>query len=88
MPRYFFNLRWGRLSVCDARGEDCAGSTEAVQYALLAALGLMSEKGDPHCWADWSVDIQDEARNQVATVPFTFALRTGLRRGDPPHLDV
>jgi hypothetical protein len=81
MPRYFFNLRWGHLSVCDARGEDCADPIEAVQYALLAALGLMSEKHYPHRWATWSVDIEDEARNQVATVPFTFALRTGCRRG-------
>jgi hypothetical protein len=88
MPRYFFNLRWGPLSVCDARGEDCADPTEAVQYALVAALGLMSEKRDPHRWATWSVDIQDEACNQVATVPFAFALRAGWRRGDPRHRDV
>ena len=88
MPRYFFNLRRGHLSVCDARGEDCADPTEAVQYALLAALSLMSEKHDPHRWAAWSVDIQDEARNQVVTVPFTFAVQTGLRHGEPPHLDV
>ena len=88
MPRYFFNLRWGRLSVCDARGEDCAGSTEAVQYAFLAALTLMSEKHDPRRWATWSVDIEDEARNQVATVPFTFAVRTGGRRGGSSHPDV
>ncbi len=81
MPRYFFNLRWGHLSVCDAHGEDCANSAKAVEYALLAALSLMSEKRDPHRWAAWSVDIQDEARKQVATVPFTFAMRTGLRRG-------
>ena len=88
MPRYFFNLRRGHLSVCDARGEDCADSSEAVQNALLAALNLMSEKHDPHRWAAWSVDIEGEARNQVATVPFAFALRTGWCRGDPPHLDV
>ena len=88
MPRYFFNLRRGHLSVCDARGEDCADPTEAVQYALLAALGLMSEKRDPRRWAAWSVDIQDEARNHVATVPFTFAVQTGFRHDEPPHLDV
>ena len=88
MPRYFFNLRRGHLSVCDVRGEDCADSSEAVQYALLAALSLISEKHDPHRWAAWSVDIEDEARNQVATVPFTFAVRTGWRRGEPFHLDV
>ncbi len=81
MPRYFFNLRREHLSVCDARGEDCADPTEAVQHALVAALSLMSEKRDPHRWAAWSVDIEDEARNQVATVPFSFAVRTGWRCG-------
>jgi hypothetical protein len=81
MPRYFFNLRWGHLLVCDARGENCANPTEAVQHAVLAALSLVSEKREPHGWAAWSVNIEDEARNQVATVPFTFAVRTDLRRG-------
>lgn len=51
MPRYFFNLRWGHLSVCDAHGGNCADPTEAVQHALVAALGLMSEKRDPQRWA-------------------------------------
>jgi hypothetical protein len=88
VPRYFFNLRRGHLSVCDARGEDCADSSEAVQHALLAALNLMSEKHDPHRWAAWSVDIEDEARHQVATVPFTFAVRTGGRRDGSSHPDV
>jgi hypothetical protein len=88
MPRYFSNLRWGLLSVCDARGEKCADPTEAVQHALVAALGLMSEKRDPARWAAWSVDIKDEAQKHVATVPFAFALQTGLHRGEPRHLDV
>ena len=48
----------------------------------------MSENHDPYRWAAWSVDIEDEARNQVATVPFTFAVQTGWRRGEPFHLDM
>ena len=86
MPRYFFNLRRGRLSVCDARGEDCASSIEAVENARRAALRLMREKGSLQRWVGWSVDIEDEARAQVATVPFAFALQTELRRSGPHRL--
>lgn len=78
MPRYFFNLRWGHLSVCDPRGEECFGPAEAIEYAILAALHLMHEKRSLQRWAAWSVDIEDEARSQVATVPFAFTLKTEL----------
>jgi len=83
MPLYFFHLRRGNLLICDARGEKCSGPSEAVEHAIVAALNLMSEKISLQSWAGWSIDLEDEARRQVATAPFTFVVRTtshcGLR---------
>jgi hypothetical protein len=80
MPQYFFNLRRGHLSVCDARGENCADSGEAVEHAIVAARNLMSEKISLQSWVGWSVDIEDEARHQVATVPFALVLQSERHR--------
>jgi len=80
MPRYFFNLRREHLYVRDARGEECSGPVEAVERARVAVRALMNERALRGTWTGWAVDIEDEARRQVATVPFVFA-----GRADQPH---
>jgi hypothetical protein len=73
MPRYFFNLRREHLSVRDACGEDCSSPLEAVEHARVAVLTLMNERALRGNWTGWAVDIKDETRKLVATVPFVFA---------------
>jgi hypothetical protein len=34
-------------------------------------------------WAGWSVDVENEAREHVAMVPFAFAWEGDLRRSRP-----
>jgi 3-hydroxyisobutyrate dehydrogenase-like beta-hydroxyacid dehydrogenase len=73
MPCYFFNLRREHLSVRDAQGEECANPVEAVERARVAICTLMNERALRGSWSGWAVDVEDETRNQVATVPFAFA---------------
>lgn len=85
MPRYFFNLRRDHLLVRDTRGEDCSGPSVAVEHAVVAVLNLISEKISFQSWAGWSVDIEDETRHQVATIPFAFVVQSKMHRYVPPH---
>jgi hypothetical protein len=73
MPRYFFNLQREHLSVRDVCGEECSSPVEAVERARVAVLTLMNERTSLRSWTGWAVDIQDETRKRVATVPFVFA---------------
>ncbi|HZH51502.1 MAG TPA: hypothetical protein VEZ16_06415 [Microvirga sp.] len=82
MQRYFFNLRNGPLHVLDARGENCADPGEALQHAVVAVLDLITKEGRFRNWSRWSVEIEDEHRRRVATVPFTLVLRTQLGYGE------
>jgi len=76
MPRYFFNLRRDHLSICDARGEECSRPVDAVEHAFIAALTLMSRQGFVRTWTGWAVEVEDETRKRVATIPFALALQT------------
>jgi len=73
MSLYFFNLRRWHLTVRDGHGEVLPGPAEAVEHAARAILDLVGQKGCCRDWAGWSVEIEDEARGRVATVPFGFA---------------
>lgn len=84
MPRYFFNLRRDHLLVRDTRGEDCSGPGVAVEHAVVAALDLMGEKLGFQSWAGWSVNIEDEARHHVATIPFALVLQSTMHRDAAP----
>lgn len=76
MPRYFFNLRYGRgpdkLAV-DPEGDDLADAEAARQHALQEARGLIA---GPPAFAvrDWfmcSFEIEDDDGRAVLTVPFS-----------------
>jgi hypothetical protein len=85
MPRCFFNLRRDHLLVRDTRGEDCSGPGVAVEHTVVAAINLMGEKTGFESSAGWSVDIDDETRHQVATIPFALVLQSKMRCDAPPH---
>jgi hypothetical protein len=78
VPRYFFNMRRDHICICDARGKECSGPAEAVEHAVVAALRLMGDTNRCRSWSGWSVDIESEAREHVATVPFAFAWEADL----------
>ncbi|MGO4570900.1 DUF6894 family protein [Microvirga sp. 2TAF3] len=80
MPRYYFNLRRAHLHLLDKSGEECSNLGEAIEYAIVAVLNLISEEGRFRNWTSWAVEIQDEARYHVATLPFTMVLEADLRR--------
>ncbi len=79
MPRYFLNLRRAHLAIPDTRGVECSGPAEALETAVVAALNHMSSSLDFSRWVGWSVEIETDAGEHVATVP--FALAWGMRRG-------
>ena len=72
MPRYYFNLRCAHLAVPDGRGEECPGPGEALEHAVVAVLGLITKEGLFRNWTKWSVEIEDEFRRRVATLPFSL----------------
>lgn len=82
MPRYFFNLRYGRgpdkLAV-DPEGDDLADVEAARQYALREARGLIA--GPPSVvvrdWFVCSFEIEDENAQRVLTVPFSDLVPEG-----------
>lgn len=79
MPRYYFNLRRAHLHLLDKNGEECSDLGEAIEYAVVAILNLISEEGRFRNWTAWAVEIQDEARFSVATLPFTFIMKVDMR---------
>ncbi len=54
---------------------ECFGPTEAVETAVVTALNHMSESHAFSRWAGWSVEIETETGEHVATVPFALAWR-------------
>lgn len=76
MPRYFFNLRYGRgpdkLAV-DPEGDELADVEAAREHALQSARDLIA--GPPSFavrdWFACSFEIEEEERGPVLTVPFS-----------------
>ena len=76
MPRYFFNLRYGRESgklAVDPEGDELADDEAARQHALQIARDLVA---GPRSFAvrDWfvcSFEIEDEKAQHVLAVPFS-----------------
>ncbi|MFC4175463.1 DUF6894 family protein [Microvirga sp. GCM10011540] len=81
MPRYFFNLRYGHLHVLDSRGETCSDPGDALEHAVVAVLDLITKEGRFRNWARWSIEIEDENRRRVATLPFTLVLKSHRQPG-------
>ncbi len=75
MPRYFLNLRRAHLAIRDPRGVECSGPTEAVEAAVVKAINRMGTSNDFGPSAGWSVQIETETGEYVATVPFALAWR-------------
>lgn len=75
VPLYFFNLRSGHLHVLDTRGENCSNPGEALEHAIVAVLDLTMKEGRFRNWAKWSIEIEDENRHRVATLPFSLVLK-------------
>ena len=82
MPRYFFNLRYGRgpdkLAV-DPEGDELADDEAARQHALQIVRDLIA--GPPSfAVRDWfvcSFEIEDENARCVLTVPFSDLVPEG-----------
>jgi hypothetical protein len=79
VPRYHFNLRRAHLHLLDKDGTECADLGEAIEYAVMAVLNLVSEEGRYRNWTAWSVEIQDDARFHLVSLPFTLVLRADAR---------
>lgn len=75
MPRYFFDLWHAHLHVSDRRGEACADPGEAVEFAMVAVLDLVTQEGRHRDWSRWSIQIRDENGERVAVLPFTVVLK-------------
>ena len=80
MPRYFLHLRCAHLAIHDNCGVECSYPAEAVDAAVVMALNRMSESRECRRWADWSVQVETETGEHVATVPFALAWRMRLSR--------
>jgi hypothetical protein len=81
VPRYYFNLRNGPLHVPDTRGETCANPRDALEHAVVAVLDLTRKEGRFRNWAKWAIEVEDENRHRVATVPFSLVLKSLSGRG-------
>jgi hypothetical protein len=82
LSRYYFNLRRAHLHLLDKNGEECATLGEAIEYGVIAVLSLISEEGRFRNWTAWAVEIQDENRFHVVTLPFSLVLKADMRRKD------
>jgi len=76
MPRFFFNLRYGRNTgdlATDPEGDDAADAEEARELALRAAQGLFADVSPAMAskWLRCSFEIMDEQGRRVLTVPFS-----------------
>jgi hypothetical protein len=81
VPRYYFNLRNGHLHVLDTHGENCAHPGEALEHAVMAVLDLTTKEGRFRNWARWAIEIEDEERCRVATLPFSLVLKSQPTEG-------
>ncbi|QFU16518.1 DUF6894 family protein [Microvirga thermotolerans] len=82
MPRYYFNLRRAHLQLLDRNGESCASLGEAIEYGVVAVLDLIAEEGRFRNWTTWALEIEDENRLHVVTLPFSLVLKADGRRKD------
>lgn len=82
MSRYYFNLRYAHLQVPDRRGEECSGPGDALEHGIVAILGLITKENCFRNWARWSVEIEDEFRRRVATLPFSLVLKPSSSAAD------
>lgn len=76
VPLYYFNLRNGHLHVLDTRGENCTNPGEALEHAVVAVLDLTTREGRFRNWARWAIEVEDEHRRRVATLPFSLVLKS------------
>jgi hypothetical protein len=73
MPRYFFNLRYGRDKLAvDPEGDALADVAEARSHALVAARDLIARTRSDMVrdWFACAFEIVDIAGDPVLTVPF------------------
>ncbi|MHB2210699.1 DUF6894 family protein [Methylobacterium sp. CM6257] len=74
MPRYFFNLRYGRDKLAiDPEGDELPDTEAARIHALAAARDLITHTRS-YSVRDWfacAFEIADEAEHPVLTVPFS-----------------
>ncbi|AWN52108.1 hypothetical protein [Methylobacterium sp. 17Sr1-1] len=71
MPRYFFDIMDSTRSVPDEAGLDCRDLGEAHSQArILIADAMNGPEATRIDWRAWRVEVRDEARDLVFTVPF------------------
>lgn len=75
MPHYYFDLWHAHLHVPDRRGEECSDTGEALEFATVAVLDLITQEGRHRDWSRWSIQIRDETGGRVAVLPFAMVLK-------------
>ncbi|TGD94879.1 DUF6894 family protein [Methylobacterium nonmethylotrophicum] len=71
MPRYFFDIMGSTQSVPDEAGLDCRDLGEAHRQArTLIADAMSGPEATRIDWHAWRVEVRDEHRTLLFTVPF------------------
>ncbi|MFH6786013.1 MULTISPECIES: DUF6894 family protein [Methylobacterium] len=71
MPRYFFDIMDAVQSVPDEAGLNCRDLGEAhLQARTLIADAMNGPEATRIDWSAWRVEVRDEARSLLFTVPF------------------
>lgn len=71
MPRFFFDIMDSAQSVPDEAGLDCTDLGEAHHQArTLIADTMNGPEATRIDWSAWRVEVRDEARGLLFTVPF------------------
>ena len=71
MPRYFFDIMDSTRSVPDEAGLDCRDIAEAHHQArTLIDDAMNGPEATRIDWCAWRVEVRDEARHLLFTVPF------------------
>ncbi|KMO12391.1 DUF6894 family protein [Methylobacterium indicum] len=71
MPRYFFDIMDSTQSVPDEAGLDCRDLDEAHRQARTLIVDAMTGPEATRIdWCAWRVEVRDEARSLLFTVPF------------------
>jgi hypothetical protein len=68
MPRYFFDVREGRLFVEDRDGQEFPSVDEAEQEAIEAAASIGKDRLPRGDTRDVTVEVRNERRQRVLTV--------------------
>ena len=63
MPRYYFHVRRGQMTVVDQEGIELADNVEAVQEAERRGREIATDEAG-------AVIIEDERENRIAELPF------------------